>query len=406
MRLLLLNYEYPPLGGGAAVAMAELARGFAGSGAVVEIVTSGPAANEGTSTTDTAVGAGRLIVHRVHSKRKGVHQAGMGGAGSYLVSALPVVRRLVSERTYDMVHVFFSLPTGALLPFLRLKGAPVVVSLRGSDVPGYDMADVKLRVMHRILLPLTRWIWRRSDRVVALSDGLGELALRTAPALRYGVIRNGVDVAMFRPPSPPRVPRADLVRCVAVARLIERKGIGNLLEALALLERGRFKLEIIGSGRDEAALIARSERLGLTEDVHFAGALGREGVAECYRRADLFTLVPENEAFGNVFAEALASGLPIVASNVGGIPEFVVHERNGLLVPPGNPRALADAIRYLADRPERRAEMTARNREYAGQELSWRRATHSYLDLYQELMTRSPATAPSMRPDEPLIPSA
>ncbi|MFN2431355.1 MAG: glycosyltransferase, partial [Gemmatimonadota bacterium] len=111
----------------------------------------------------------------------------------------------------------------------------------------------------------------------------------------------------------------------------------------------------------------------------------REELAERYRAADVFTLSPREEAFGNVFAEALASGLPIVGSDVGGIPEFVHTDENGFLVPPERPDALARALRRLADDPALRLRMAERNRAIAESTLSWSHMTESYVEVYRAL---------------------
>ncbi|HEX5436122.1 MAG TPA: glycosyltransferase [Gemmatimonadaceae bacterium] len=412
-RVLLLNYEYPPLGGGAGVAAAALANTLAQQGVWVDVVTAADRAAAAPGS-DVIVQRGRdgLEVHRVRIVRKGVHQTGMRGAGGYLRAALPVVRRLVRRRRYDVVHCFFSLPTGALLPAAGLRDLPVVVSLRGSDVPGYDCANRSLVAMHALLRPLTRWIWRRADRVVVVSDGLGRLARETDRTLDYAVIPNGVDMQLFHPPgAPARADPNSVIRLLAVARLIARKGIADVLHALARLERGRFHLEIVGSGPDAARLTALTAELGLTNAVRFTGAVRNRGeLAERYRAADLFTLAPHHEAFGNVFAEALASGLPVVGSTVGGIPELVRDQSNGLLVPPGEPEALAAAIQRLAADPARRRAMAIRNRTHAEQALSWESASERYMAIYGEVIGRrrsrhaggdtmpygtSPATSPA-----------
>jgi glycosyltransferase involved in cell wall biosynthesis len=396
MRILVLNYEYPPLGGGAGVATAALAHGLVEQGAIVDVVTAsaGRDAERRTSVRkDDPLGCGRLSVYRVKSRRIGIHEAGMVGAASYLARALPLVRLLLRTHSYDVVHVFFSLPTGALLPLLDLSGTPVVVSLRGSDVPGYDPYNVNMQRVHRLLAPLTRWIWRRADRLVPVCESLGRLTTETAPGLTYTVIPNGVDLRLFHPPEQPRPLTRVSVRCLAVARLVERKGLGELIRAFGLLPRGRFSLEIVGDGPDEDLLRNLASALGLAGEVTFLGSLDREGVAERYRKADLFTLPSSAEAFGNVFAEALASGLPIVGSTVGGIPELVEHGTNGLLVPPGNPDALAQAIRYIADDAELRREMGARNRAKAEATLQWAQVTRRYVALYRRLMQEAPAAS-------------
>jgi len=394
MRILVLNYEYPPLGGGAAVATAALAQGLAARGVQVDVVTAGVDAG----AERRVLGVPRestehpgLDLYRVRSRRTGVHQAGMGGAATYLVAALPLVRRLLRANKYDVVHIFFSLPTGALLPFLNLGATPVVVSLRGSDVPGYDPHNRALQVAHRMLVPLTRWIWHRADRVVAVCESLGRLALCTSPDLRYTVVPNGVDLSLFHPAAMVTPRGATPIRCLAVARLIERKGLGDLLRALALLERGRFQLEIVGGGSDEQSLRHLAEELGVAREVHFVGPLPRAEVARRYRDADLFTLPSSAEAFGNVFAEALASGLPIVSNAIGGIPDLVEHGTNGLLVQPGDINGLAGAIRYLGEDPVLRREMAVRNRAKAEANLEWSQVTRRYLATYEAIQNRLPA---------------
>lgn len=394
MRILVLNYEYPPVGGGAAVATAALAQGLVEQGVQVDVVTAGvgsSAACRASWLRGELYQHPGLTVYRVRSRRTGVHEAGMGDAASYLLGAWPLLRRLLRTHRYDVVHVFFSLPTGALLPFLNLRGTPVVVSLRGSDVPGYDPHNRGLQVVHRFLAPLTRWIWRRADRVVALSESLGQLALRTLPDLRYSVVPNGVDLTLFHPPAPGKRRRPGPVRCLAVARLVERKGLGDLIRAVALLERGRFELEIVGGGADERVLRDLAAGLGVARDVHFTGALSRPEVARRYRDADLFTLPSSAESFGNVFAEALASGLPIVGTAVGGIPDLVEQGINGVLVRPGDINALAGAIRYLAEDPELRREMAQRNRAKAEASLQWAQVTRRYFSTYEAAQNRLPA---------------
>lgn len=394
MRILVLNYEYPPLGGGAGVATAALAHGLVERGVAVDVVTAsaGPdAERRGTAREVEGAADGGLRVYRVRSRRIGVHEAGMIGAASYLINALPLVRQLLRAHRYDAVHVFFSLPTGAMLPLLNLRGAAVVVSLRGSDVPGYDPYNLGMQRAHRLLLPLTRWIWRRADRVVAVCESLGRLTSHTCRGLTYSVVPNGVDLTLFRPTETPRVRQTGRLRCLAVARLVERKGLGELIRAFAQLERGRFELEIVGDGPDDRVLRDLAAGLGVAGEVRFLGSLDRAGVAQRYREADLFTLPSSAEAFGNVFAEALASGLPIVGSTVGGIPELVEHGTNGLLIPPGDPQALAQAIRYLADDPELRAQMSSRNRAKAEANLEWAQVTKRYLSIYEGVLHQLPA---------------
>ncbi len=396
MRVLLLNYEYPPCGSGAGLATAALAEGLASRGASVDVVAGGEHASSDPRLfwDGDAEQEGVLTVYRVPSHRRAEHEAGVRGAVGYLAAATPIVRRLLERESYDVVHFVFSLPTAAMLPLLDLHGAPVIVSLRGSDVPGYDAQLRGVQRAHRLLHPLTRWIWRRADRVIVPSESLGRLARQTDARLRYSVVHGGVDLSRFRPRMALRRIPDGVVRCLAVARLVERNGVDDLIDALALLERGRYQLEIVGTGPHEAALRDRVRRLGLDGQVRFTGWLDPAEVARRHREADLFTLAPWVESFGNSFVEALASGLPIVGSMAGGIPELVEHGRHGLLVAPRRPGELAHAISYLAADGPLRAETSRRNRADAERTHSWDRATTRHLALYHGVQRRVPARRP------------
>jgi glycosyltransferase involved in cell wall biosynthesis len=164
--------------------------------------------------------------------------------------------------------------------------------------------------------------------------------------------------------------------------VLERNGLADLILALGMLEHGRFELEIVGAGADEPALRDLADGQGLGDLVRFRRPVDGAALAQRYREADLFTMAPWEASFGDVFAQALASGLPIVGSAVGGIPELVRHGRNGLLVPPRSPRELAGAIRHLAELPALRAEIGRRNRTEAEANLSWERTTTRYLSIY------------------------
>lgn len=379
MRVLLLDYEYPSLASAGAASEA-LAHGLASRGVMVDLVTSGERASTESSVLwdGRSSAEGLLTVHRVKSR------------AGYLLAALRLLRLLLQGERYDLVHVFFSPPTGALLPLLNLGNVPVIVSLQWASNAGSGPDSPFTR---RLLGPFNRWIWRRADRLVLASESLGDLALRGLPGLRYSVVHNGVDLARFHPARTPRRTRAGRVHCLAVAGLTEHKRVADLIHALALLERGRFELEIVGTGAEESRLRGLATCLGVAQEVVFWGALSRPKVAERYREADLFTLVPSAESTGSGFAEALASGLPIVGSSVGAIPEIVEHRNNGLLVRPGDVRGIADAIARLADDPQLRREMGRRNRLEAKATLDWSRITDRYLSIYAGVQRRRLAPA-------------
>lgn len=385
MRVLLLNYEFPPAGGGAGRATANIASGLARSGIDVEVLTS-----RIDGERDGAAVHG-VPVHRASSWRVGVHECGLRGAYTYVLSAALKLRRLRLRRPYDIEHYFFSLPTGLLT---QLPGArpprPYIVSLRGSDVPGYDPFNAKLERLHGMLKPLTRRIWRRADRVVALSSALAETARQTEPGIEIDVIPNGIDTERFSPAAT-RSPR-NAIRLITVARLLERKGIQTVLKACALPTVLPVELQIVGTGPYEAELRGMVRELGLEEHVEFLGFVPNEELPHHYRRSDIFVLPSETESFGLVFAEAMSCGLPIAASNVGGIPETVRDGVDGLLCPPGDPMSLRENLLRLISSVDTRKEIGHWQRERILENYTWDKIAARYAELYRSVLAaRKPA---------------
>lgn len=382
MRVLLLNYEFPPVGGGAGYATANIASCLVEMGIEAEVLTS---RINGEGDGERVDG---VPVHRVPSWRNSIHDCGLRGAYTYVLSAALKRRQLLSRRKYDLEHYFFSMPTGllTLLPGFR-QPPPYIVSLRGSDVPGYDPFNRKVERLHALLKPVTRRIWRRAKRVVALSEALADIANDTAPDLDIKVIPNGIDTDHFSPPD--RREQHRNIRLITVARLLERKGIHTILEACALPTILPVKLDIVGTGPYEAELRQRVEGLGLSDRVRFLGYVPNEELPEHYREADVFVLPSSTESFGLVFAEAMSCGVPIAASNVGGIPETVRDGIDGLLCPPNDPGALRRNIEQLISSATARKTMSDSQRQRILKHYPWEHIAAEYAEVYRSAIESS-----------------
>ena len=300
----------------------------------------------------------------------------MLGAATYLQSAARRLRTLIDSRDYDCAHFFFALPTGALAPFwARWTGRPYVVSLRGSDVPGYDSGRV-LAALHRMLRGPARSILAGASHVVANSDSLRDLAHRSFPDTPISVITNGVSPTMFHPA--PGDHTHERLRLLSVARLVNRKGLQDLIRAMAHPRLSACELKIVGEGRLQSGLKALARRSGVTDRVDFAGRLHGDSLARCYRRADCFVLPSLAESFSMALLEAMASGLPVVAARTGGIPEIVEDGVNGRLVTPGNAEALAEGLAWMLESKKRRQRIGRANREKVCAGYSWSRIVETY----------------------------
>jgi glycogen synthase len=370
MRLLLLNYEYPPLGGGASAATFFMARELVARGHYVEVLTSSA---PGCPATDVVDG---VRVHRVFSLRRGIQDAGLLGAATFVLSAIGKLRQLARSGNFDCAHFYFALPTGMLAPlWARWTKRPYVVGFRGSDVPGYDGGRL-LALLHRLLRPLTRRILAGASHVTANSESLRQLALQSFPWLRIQVIPNAVCTTTFRPPETPR--RGGRPRLLTVSRLVRRKGLEDLIAAVANPALSDCSLTIVGGGRLQSQLEQLARSLGVAERVVFAGRKHAEELSASYRDADCFVLASHAESCSMSLLEAMASGLPAVAARTGGIPELVEDLVNGRLFEAGDVRDMAQAISWMLESDVRRARIGAANRLAVSLDHSWPKIASLY----------------------------
>ncbi len=216
---------------------------------------------------------------------------------------------------------------------------------------------------------------REARLVLACSASARRAVLdKAGPEVPVVLARHGVDVERFSPspspsPSRPAAPGGPegerALRVLAVGRLVPKKGYPDLLEAVALVSRtGRLvRCDIVGDGELETGLRADIERLGLAGVVRLVGERTHQELAAAYRQADVFVQASvvladgDRDGIPNTLLEAMASATAVVATDVAGIPEVVVDSENGLLVPPRDPKALADAVLRLADDPRLRARL-------------------------------------------------
>jgi len=180
------------------------------------------------------------------------------------------------------------------------------------------------------------------------------------PPDRYALGRVGVDARQWTPPPGGRPPREDgELRILSVSRLVKSKGQDVLLRAVALLKQSGLSvcLRIGGNGPEMDALQALSRELQLTEAVAFLGFIDESQYMAEMRSADVFVLASHQEPMGVVYMEAMATEIPTIGTNAGGVPEIITDNVNGLLVPPNDPPALAAALRRLHEQPELRATL-------------------------------------------------
>jgi len=291
----------------------------------------------------------------------------------------------------DVVHAHFWMSGRAAVAAAGPLGVPVVQTFHAlGTVKRRHQGAADTSPPQR--LAEERAVARRADLVLATCrDEVAELVAMGADRARVRVVPCGVDVRMFTPAGP-RAHRSSVRhRVVTVGRMVERKGIDGAIAALALVPDAEL---VVAGGppRTELAadpearrLAALARSLDVDDRVTLLGAVARAGMPPLLRSADAVVCAPRYEPFGMVALEAMACGVPVVASAVGGLLDSVADGVTGVLVPPRDPDALAAALRALLADPARRAAMGRAGRRRALACFGWERIAEATLDAYRSL---------------------
>jgi phosphatidylinositol alpha-1,6-mannosyltransferase len=383
LRILMLNNEYPPLGGGTGVVNQHILAEWAKrEDTIVDLVTSSPL--EGDHDCEEL--ASRIRLHRVPVDRLNIHHAGNRELLTFAWRSMRYARERLSPQDYDLCFAFCTVPAGGTAYALwRLHKLPYIVRVSGPDIPGFEN---RYRWLYPVLTPAVRRIWAGARAVIAKCEGERQQCQAVFPGLPVTLIPNAVDAGLFQPSNAPRS-ESEAVRILSVGRLIERKGQQHLIEATRLLrDRGQAGFEVVlaGTGDGEAALKAQVAQAGLQDVVRFLGFVPREEMPNVYAAADLFVLPSFNEGMSVALLEAMASGLPVVVTPTGGTEELL--DGNGCIVPWADATALADALGKLIGSPRLRAAQGQRSRELALKH-TWPDVAQAYLDLCRQVVAEA-----------------
>lgn len=325
-----------------------------------------------------------IVVHRVRTPR-----APLFRALAYHARIAAYVWRLGrGARAAQINHIGTGMITAA--PLLAALGIPRALVIWGSAAPGVGPFGAGWRRR------LARAVARRQSAVVALSSVTERhLVERGFPAGRVRFIPNGVDTERFRPADPgePRTPLEGWPSggpvAVSVGRLVDAKGLDVLLQAWRAVVTAipAARLVLVGEGPLRESCTALAAELGIERTVSLLGA--RTDVPDLLRRADAYVSSSRTEGMSNALLEALSTGLPLVATRVGGAEDTVEDGTNGRLVPPGDAESLATALRDLLADPEGLRTMGLASRRIAVERFALDRIVDRYLGLFDELRRAS-----------------
>ena len=294
----------------------------------------------------------------------------------------------------DVVHAHFWMSGNASLPGTRALRIPLVQTFHAlGHVKRRYQGDKDTSPPER--LAIERELAAGVDRIVATcTDEVFELVRLGAASERLTVIPCGVDLERFRPDGPREPCRPGMSRLLTVGRLVERKGIGNAIEALAQVPDTELVV-VGGPAREDLLRDAEAQRLlgiarahGVEDRVELRGRVSRDDLPALIRSADAVVAVPWYEPFGIVPLEAMACGVPVVAAAVGGMIDTVVDGVTGVHAPPRDPERLAEILRTVLGDPEARAAWGRAGVRRARRLYDWNRIAAATLDVYAGLAAR------------------
>jgi glycosyltransferase involved in cell wall biosynthesis len=377
MKIMMLNYEFPPIGGGAGKAHLAILKQYAiRNDILVDVVTSGQKSGSYVEKLSD-----NIAIYRVGVHKKNLHHWRKIEVVEWLAKARWTYHQLIRENKYDLVHAFFGLPTGWLCCGTAKK-LPYIISLRGSDVPG---GNIRLRFEYKLFGPLLKRIWKRASVLVACSEGLKTRALGFLSSANIDVIPNGVDLDKFHP-----APAGELsgkLKLVTVGRLSATKRVEMLIGAVEILSKKGADVCLIiaggGGGEVSRQLKAMAEQKKLTGIIKFVGRVGTDKMPDIYRQNNIFVSASMQEGMSNAMLEAMASGLPIITTRCEGVDELISD--NGIVVGKDSAEALAEAINNLAENKQAYSTMCALARRRA-ENFGWDKVADGYMKLYQQVL--------------------
>lgn len=371
MKILVLCYEYPPVGGGGGRVAASVAAGLAARGHEVNVVSAGLRHLPRQAVID------RVEVFRPESYRRREDTCSVPEMALFLLTAFLPALRLCRSWRPDVVHAHFVVPTGVLALALHwLTGVPYVLTAHLGDVPGG--VPEQTDSLFRLLGPFIKPIWKNAAAVTAVSGFVAGLA-RENCGVSASVVLNGVPML----PPPERLELQNPTRLIMVGRLSVQKNPLLAVRALALLKDLPWTLEVIGEGPLADSMRDGVRASGLEGRVLFSGWLSAEGVSERLAGSDILLMTSTSEGLPMAAIESLRRGLAIVGSRIGGMLDVVADGRNGILCDL-SPEAFAGALRDLLNNPVRLLSMRRASLEKARDF-----CLEDRLDDYQEILSRS-----------------
>ena len=374
MRILILNSEYSPIGGGAGHASAHIAAQLIRMGHTVTVVTSR------FGSLPHREEQGGITIYRIPGGRRRQDRSTPLEQVIFILSASLWAARRIPRFKPQATLAFFGVPSGAVAWLIKkLYHVPYIISLRGGDVPGFRPYD--FHIYHKLVSPFLRLVWKDAAALVANSKGLRRLANAFDSRFDIPIIPNGVDLESHK------IPDRDWShpRLLSAGRIVHQKGLDLAMRALGGLKEFDWVWNIAGDGPQMPVLQSLAKELGIADRVFFLGWQSRPQLMKGYQQANVFLFPSRHEGMPNAMLEAMASGLPVIASCIAGSEELVIDGETGYLVPSEDVESLRIALKKVLVYPALREQMGRASRQYVEASYSWESTARQYVLLLEKV---------------------
>lgn len=379
MKILMLDNELPPLGGGMGTANLALLCDFAHRpDQEIDVITSGLGGrSEFEQFSD------HIRIFKVPVWNKNIHHTSNRELILYALQAFWLGFKLNRKQHYDFCFGWSTVPAGAsALLLYKLQNLPYIVRVSGPDIPGFEL---RYSAIYKIILPILRAVWRNARTVIAKCHHEVDMIHAVVEDIPVAIIPNGVDLSKFKPDL--LTPDDGPLQVFCAARLIERKGQHHLIRSVKqLTDQGiNVYVNLAGTGDSLEAYQKLTRELGVTDRIHFLGYVPREEIPKYYSSAHVFALPSYNEGMSHAVLEAMASGLPLVLTRTGGTDILIEEGVNGFTYEWGDVAALSSHLRTLAQDRSLVRKMGAASRQMAAQ-FAWVDIAERYRILFNQLI--------------------
>ncbi|MDP3764364.1 MAG: glycosyltransferase family 4 protein [bacterium] len=381
-RILIFSLAYFPLVGGAEIAIKEITDRL-GDSFDFDLIT----LRFDRSHADHEV-IGNVSVYRVK-----------GGKSLFPAKAFFLARRLHREKKYKLIWSIMAAYAGFGALFFKLFNprVPFLLTLQEGDSEKHILKRVG------IFYPLWKQIFKKADYIQTISKYLADFAHRYGAICPVEVVPNGVDLSKFLISNSQflnKTKNPNVKIIITTSRLVYKNGVDILIRACAQLPITNYQLLIVGDGPDRSNLEKLTKDLGIVDQVKFVGHVDPDLIPKYLYQADLFVRPSRSEGLGNSFLEAMAAGLPVIGTEVGGIPDFLINNVNGLFCQVDDPDDLSKKITTILNDAELSHELSENGRKTVEENYSWENISVRMKQIMEKMPKKKLLLATGIYPPE------